>query len=1439
VTWSAPWALGLLALLPVIVVLHLRRRREVSVGSVVVWQRVADAATRSRIRWSLPPSTSSLLLQLLAVTLLALALARPVFGPATSETHLIIVIDGTLAMQASDVAPDRFRAALADASAAVAAHGESGPISVVHVTDRARIVAHANDAATAGTRLHELRPSEASADWAAVGTVLTYLGLRTGIVSIRLWTSPQAYEAAEATIAALLPENDRRIHVVGTPDGFVNAGLADVRLVPRGTVAGRWTVEGRLVSVGLPSEPVRLQVAFEPSGTSGFLVWGTSEVTPDRSGVAPFSMPIDLPDDGVLQVRIVGTDHLHSDDQVSLVARTVSDTRVLVIGPENASLDRAFLAIPGLALYRADVVPEDAGAYDLVVVDRDPIERAPSAVSTLYLGVAPPGAPFERVWVAEGERLRPDAWRPDHPVSRVSDWAALEVQGPVIVTDLAASTTLVRAGDTPLVKARTTSRGREVVVGFDVSASGWQAQIGYPSFVAAVVDWATPAVLLDHHAPCTVGRPCGLPAQAFQPDWSIVGESGELIASPAGTTTTANTGTVVWPEGVFERQFIPTRSGAFELRSSEGRIAIPVHPRPVVDRGTLVGDVAGPAVTERSDAAGAHSVRLPWRIFAGLGLLVIAVEAMRAGLGRERWLRPSRWRQHGRSRSILITGLSMIALVSGAAALFGAAWPSWSQHATSVVVTSSEVSAPDERSLVVTIGQPNTTPREGDRVAPDLAAAIDMIRSHLDGNAPSTLALAIGDGGAEVRSSIELGLFDDLGAAEVLLVRSSLDTPQVQFERLMQPDRVRAGDSFDLGVSIRNYGDVAVEVSMQLDASEPQHVGTAPPGTTRLDIPVTAPDEPGAVNIELWARASDGEAPAANHRGVLWVEPATHVLVVASDLTVGEGVGAILLEQGLRVHVDLPRRMPGTLDALSTYDVVVLADVPAVAVHTFHQELLETWVRDRAGGLVILGGSQSFGAGGYMLTPLDTISPLSSRVPDETPEVAMVLVLDRSGSMTAAVGDRTRLAVAQEATIGALDLLNPQSLVGIVAFDAGAEIIAPMTPVVDRATLDVAVARIRAGGGTDIYSGLVEALDLLRSVESGAMHVIVMTDGITQPGDFPGVLGEIRALGATVSFLGIGDGADQGQLRALADLGGGSLHMTRDFRALPAIMAQETTMASTTAIEETRLQPSWSEPRAPFSGGLPAETPPLDGYVRTTLKPAANLHLGDAEIDVPLLASWRYGAGRSAAFTSDVVGPWSAAWQADARYQALWGQLVRWAASDVARSGLKLRAWYEGVSLHLVVEALDEDARQVTALAPRVSVVDEGTQGLLRNLTLHERAPGRYVGRLIVPANEAGFRVVIDGGPDAPFFLRPLERTVSPPTSAADRTPAVDQSMLARSVGASLVTMDELPQRLTAPVIRMTWQGDSIHWLWLTVAALMAALFIRYGHLATRARSPR
>jgi len=371
-----------------------------------------------------------------------------------------------------------------------------------------------------------------------------------------------------------------------------------------------------------------------------------------------------------------------------------------------------------------------------------------------------------------------------------------------------------------------------------------------------------------------------------------------------------------------------------------------------------------------------------------------------------------------------------------------------------------------------------------------------------------------------------------------------------------------------------------------------------------------------------------------------------------------------------------------------------------------------------------------------------------------------------------------------------------------------------------------ALQGLEPGGGTAIYPGLVEALHQLHGIDAMAKHIVVMSDGLTQPGDFPGILKAISDQGISVSTVAIGDGADPVRLEEIARIGKGAFHATQDFKALPSILSQEALLLSGKPVEERSATPSWVARNAEFFAGLPDTLPPLAGYVLTTRKPQAHLHLvvhDEKQEPVPLLASWRYGNGRVVALTTQGAGAWTKEWQTMAEYPLLWSQTLRHILSGTGE-GLFPHLVRHGDEVEVYVDALNPEDGPREGLKIAASLAGPGTApeaGM--PLALSEVSPGRYHGRVTLDRpGEFNLHVATDqAAAEAPLLVS------YPALYEFTRADPNRLVALAATTGGRMLASEEQIFAGGEPrwVARALWQA----WVLAAFALFLADLPIRYA----------
>jgi uncharacterized membrane protein/uncharacterized protein YegL len=437
-------------------------------------------------------------------------------------------------------------------------------------------------------------------------------------------------------------------------------------------------------------------------------------------------------------------------------------------------------------------------------------------------------------------------------------------------------------------------------------------------------------------------------------------------------------------------------------------------------------------------------------------------------------------------------------------------------------------------------------------------------------------------------------------------------------------------------------------------------------------------------------------------------------------------VGA-LAESGIPARAEQPALLGEDLLSFHRYDLIVLDNVAAWELSPRQQELLGRYVNDLGGGLIMVGGERSFGAGGWNGTALEPVLPVELDPPKALKQAtaALVLVLDKSGSMNEHVaGTRaTKQQIANEAAAMAIESLRSESLVGAVTFDFTAHVHVPLQPNDQPRRIADRVRTITSDGGTNLAPALREAWRMLRDVDVQRKLVVCLSDGRSHAANLDGLVRAMAADDITVTTIAVGDDADHETLMRLADVGGGVFHPVRNPRTLPRVLVDSVQVINKPLIKEVPFAPVVRATGSTLTIGLD-DAPILGGLVITAPKPdpqvAVELEHPEGE---PLLAHWQAGLGRAAAFTSDADGGWSRAWIDWPGYAAFWTQLARTIARPATSPEAELITQVTDGRLLITLEAAS-DERFLDYLRVDGTVYVPGGEAVA--VRLRQTAPGRY-----------------------------------------------------------------------------------------------------------------
>lgn len=469
------------------------------------------------------------------------------------------------------------------------------------------------------------------------------------------------------------------------------------------------------------------------------------------------------------------------------------------------------------------------------------------------------------------------------------------------------------------------------------------------------------------------------------------------------------------------------------------------------------------------------------------------------------------------------------------------------------------------------------------------------------------------------------------------------------------------------------------------------------------------------------------------------------VLLVAQDEQETVHLLPALQELGIVVDVVPPGLLPISMAALASYRSVIIANVPATRLTELQMNLIDSYVRDLGGGLIFIGGPQSYGPGGYFQTPLERTLPVEMQIRDQQrlPQLTIAYLIDRSGSMGIPGPSGVPLIeLAKEAIIRSLDFLQPTDRAGVASFDISGTWIAPFQDVLDKRQLQIEVGRLRAGGGTDIMAGMLFIEPAIRSEPSERKHIILLTDGGANPARLVELAEDLNLRsGVTTSVIAIGLNIPS-FMEEMARAGGGNFHLVEDVQQIPTIFTAETVLATRSYILEQPFVPTLTALN-PIMDGIDA-LPRLLGYVAATPKTAAQVVLRAPDpYGDPLLTVWQYGLGRAAAFTSDATARWAAEWVTWPDFSRFWGQMVSWTITGSTDSSIETRITMEGDRARISVDARAPAGGFLNGLDLQASVLDPA--GRAEVVPLVQVGPGRYEA-LFTPGGEGAYFLTVSGG---------------------------------------------------------------------------------------------
>jgi Ca-activated chloride channel homolog len=632
--------------------------------------------------------------------------------------------------------------------------------------------------------------------------------------------------------------------------------------------------------------------------------------------------------------------------------------------------------------------------------------------------------------------------------------------------------------------------------------------------------------------------------------------------------------------------------------------------------------------------------------------------------------------------------------------------------------------------------------------ATNIEQALRSAKAELDSTAPNAgkRIVLISDGNENAGRA--LSEVPELAAAHIVLDTVTLAGTlqrEALIDRMVMPSRVKIGEPFPVRIVVSSLTAQSATVTLSKDGKPTADAKRVElhPGKNVVAFEQNI-DKAGFSRYSATLNAPE-DTTAENNRGegFVWVQGKPTVLYVADSPALTGFLQRALRSQNINVEYAPPEALPTSAAALQRFDSVFLSNVRAGNLSLPQMTALQVSCRDFGVGFGMVGGEGSFGAGGYKGTPIEEILPVSLEVKKQKriPSVAVALVIED-------LEIQSTVNMSIEAAKSTMDLLEAIDQVGVLdcqggfgGFGGGAP--APsgtwriqMQHVTDREALKSQMQSLQNMGDPPDYTPfLLEAARVLNNTDAKVKHIVFLGDGDAiyeaNQGGTAASLKKIHEMGITVSTITTGADSPQNikYMAVIAYDGGGQSYVAEKPQDLPRLLLKDQQTISQPPIIEEPFNVVPVQGDEVFKGIDWSTAPPLLGYnisnIKATAEPSLLSHRQD-----PIFAGWRYGLGRSVAFTSDDRAKWAAQWLGWPGYAKFWAQAVRWTLRPFGPSDYNTQVTMEGPRGHVVIDAFDEQGRYVNKLQFQARIAPPYTGGVKSPTSIEEplrqTGPGHY-----------------------------------------------------------------------------------------------------------------
>jgi uncharacterized membrane protein len=646
----------------------------------------------------------------------------------------------------------------------------------------------------------------------------------------------------------------------------------------------------------------------------------------------------------------------------------------------------------------------------------------------------------------------------------------------------------------------------------------------------------------------------------------------------------------------------------------------------------------------------------------------------------------------------------------------------------------------------------------GGQDATNLGDAVRLSMAVAPGDAANRMVL-ISDGNETVP-----GLIDAAKAAQaakipidVLPVRYVRDK-EVIVDKLIAPATARQGEVVQLRIALTSTHTTSGRLTLLLNGTPVKLDDSSSDGSAKVDlspglniqsVPVALPGT-GPMKFDVvFEPVTGGDTLLENNKasGVTFVGGEGRVLILANARQPQEAdqLKRVLEQSSIKANFRSASEAWSSITELGSYEAVVLVNTPASDFSVAQQEELVAYVHELGGGLIMIGGDESFGAGGWIGSPLAEALPIKLDPPQkrQMPKGALVMAMH---SCEVPEGNYWGRRCAEEA----IKALSSRDMAGIIeyAIDGSNGWVFPIRELGDKSAALRAASAMSYGDMPDFESILSEALKGLNQVQAGQKHVILISDG-DPSGPSDSLLQAYVSSKVSISTVAVFPhsfgGGELAKMRRVAKITGGNYYeitnSTGNLNEIPQIFVKEAQTVKRSLIwEGDPFSPAIVDGGSEPMRGI-TKLPAITGYVVAADRDGlAQVVLRGKEND-PILSQWQHGLGRVIAFTGDATNRWSSSWVAWQQFKSFWEQHIRWAMRPAGSPNLRVVTEERGDKTQIIVEALDDQGERLNFLQWKAAAVDPERQRV--DVNLRQVGPGRY--EALIPTSKSGAYTVSMG----------------------------------------------------------------------------------------------